>query len=219
MPGGDGDYWDLGQFIFDQVKQFNDDGHFFPAWATCLGYDNIVGYSASAGNSTLDPFSIDTASLPLKFTVPPFKTRMYEGLGPKAFAFEHHNYTYNSHNWGVKPETFETDAGLKQFWDVTAVSLMPNNGTAFVASIEAKEYPMFATQFHPEKPSELWVDGRAINHEWESIELQRHFSELLVGMARTNENSYGNFKATAPHLIQNAEVIETEEMADVYVFA
>jgi imidazoleglycerol phosphate synthase glutamine amidotransferase subunit HisH len=45
---------------------------------------------------------------------------------------------------------------------------MPN-GTAFVASIEAKNYPIFGTQYHPEKPGELWTDGLGINHEYESI--------------------------------------------------
>jgi len=57
---------------------------------------------------------------------------------------------------------------MKNFWDVTSHSFMPN-GTAFVSSIEAKDYPIFATQFHPEKTLSLWVDGMNINHTWESI--------------------------------------------------
>ena len=67
---------------------------------------------------------------------------------------------------------------------------MPN-GTAFTASIEAKHYPIFGTQFHPEKPSELWVDNPGINHQWESIDLQRHFSELFVQMSRANPHQFG----------------------------
>jgi len=62
----------------------------------------------------------------------------------------------------------ESDKKLKEFWDVTSISLMPN-GTEFTASIESKNYPIFGTQFHPEKPSQLWVDGYNINHSWESI--------------------------------------------------
>jgi gamma-glutamyl hydrolase len=93
---------------------------------------------------------------------------MYEGLGEKAQEFSTNNFTYNSHRFGIAPETFKTDSALKNFWDVTAHSLMPN-GTAFVASIESKQYPFFGTQFHPEKPGQLWIDGMNINHEWESI--------------------------------------------------
>ena len=64
--------------------------------------------------------------------------------------------TYNFHQWAVAPSLYESDAGLKAFWDVTSQSRVPNNGTAFVATIEAKNYPIYATQFHPEKTSELW---------------------------------------------------------------
>ena len=105
----------------------------------------------------------------------PHKTKMYGGLGDKAMEFTKNNFTYNSHSNGVFPETFKTDKGLSNFWDVTALS-STNDGTKFVASIEAKNYPVFATQFHPEKTSELWVDGVQINHTWESIQLQQHFS-------------------------------------------
>ena len=117
---------------------------------------------------------------------------MYKWLGPAALEFSRNNFTYNSHNWGISPNTFKSDKGLAKFWDVTAESFMPN-GTAFTASIEAKDYPIFGTQFHPEKPSELWTDGYNINHSWESIQLQEHFARYFVAMARANKNTYGNF--------------------------
>ena len=47
---------------------------------------------------------------------------MYGGLGEKAMEFTKHDYTYNSHNKGVYPEKFKTDKGLREFWDVTALS-------------------------------------------------------------------------------------------------
>lgn len=210
FPGGDGDYYKLGKFVFDQIIKYNDQGHFYPAWATCLGYEELVGYSATAGNKTWGIFDYHHVSLPLGFVKNPMHTKMYEGLGPRAHEFETHNFTYNSHHFAFSPEVFETDEGLKNFWDVTATSQMPN-GTHFVASIEAKNYPIFATQFHPEKPSELWVDGDNINHSWESIRMQEHFSELFVSMTRANANSYGNFTETMPHLVSNYNLLETED--------
>eukprot|EP00355_Strombidium_rassoulzadegani_P000610 CAMPEP_0168612848 /NCGR_PEP_ID=MMETSP0449_2-20121227/3135_1 /TAXON_ID=1082188 /ORGANISM="Strombidium rassoulzadegani, Strain ras09" /LENGTH=247 /DNA_ID=CAMNT_0008653439 /DNA_START=217 /DNA_END=960 /DNA_ORIENTATION=+ len=170
FPGGDGDNFDLGKFVFNQVKKFNDEGQFYPAWSTCLGYENLVAYTADAGLDSWGIYPITSASLPLAFTKDPRQTRMFEGLQDLSWEFASHNFTYNSHRFGISPLTFQTDLGLNEFWDVTSVSLMPN-GTAFTASIEAKNYPIFGTQFHPEKPSELWVDGHAINHEWESIML------------------------------------------------
>ena len=196
FPGGDGDNLAMGKFVFDEIVKRNDEGQFYPAWGICLGYENMVNYTASAGWGALDHYELDTASLPLHFTKDPMRTRFYESLGPKAMEFMKGNFTYNSHSWGLNPKHMITDEGLHNFWDLTAISFMPNNGThplPFVASIEAKKYPIFGTQYHPEKPSELWVDGKAINHSWESISLQSHFSKLLVEMARANPNTFGSF--------------------------
>jgi len=127
----------------------------------------LVGYTADAGNKTWGIFDYHNVSLPLKFTKYPSETKMFEGMGKNAFEFEKGNYTYNSHRFSVAPETFSTDWGLRTFWDVTSVSHMPN-GTEFVASIEAKNYPIFGTQFHPEKVSQLWANYN-LNHSWKSI--------------------------------------------------
>jgi gamma-glutamyl hydrolase len=114
---------------------------------------------------------------------------------------------------------FENDEGLREFWDVTSVSYMPD-GRPFVASIEAKNYPIFATQFHPEKASTVfYYSGDEVNHSWESIELMSHFSKLMMKMARNNDNTFGDFSETQPHLIQNYDMINTQTIfQDVYVF-
>ena len=69
---------------------------------------------------------------------------MFRGMGKEAYDFETGNYTYNSHLHAVNPELFKEDEGLKTFWDLTSVSFMPN-GTAFVATIESKNYPIYGT--------------------------------------------------------------------------
>ena len=190
FPGGNGDNVDIGRVAFNYIKAQNDAGHFYPAWGTCLGYENMVAYTADAGFASWGIFDYHHVSLPLTFLKKPEDTKMFKGLGDKAYEFAKKNMTYNSHQYGIAPDTFKTDKGLAAFWDVTSESFMPN-GTAFVATIEAKHYPIFGTQFHPEKPSELWVDGINVNHSWESIELQEHFSRMFVEMARTNKNTFG----------------------------
>jgi len=34
---------------------------------------------------------------------------MYEGMGDGALELETNNYTYNMHDWGVSPATFQSD--------------------------------------------------------------------------------------------------------------
>lgn len=50
MPGGDADYLAKGQFVFEQAKLINDGGKIFPIWGTCLGFENLIVYTASRGN-------------------------------------------------------------------------------------------------------------------------------------------------------------------------
>ena len=107
---------------------------------------------------------------------------------------------------------------MKNFWQVTSFSRLPD-GTKFVASIESLKYPFYATQFHPEKPSQIWTDGTNIDHTWTSIGLQELFAKEFVAAARQNPNSFGNFTEYMSYDIVNYPLIQTyEEMAEVYVF-
>ena len=49
----------------------------------------------------------------------------------------------------MKKETYEKDKKLAEFWNVTATSISRDK-VEFVASIEAKNYSFYATQYHPE---------------------------------------------------------------------
>jgi len=154
FPGGAGDYIDMGMKVLDYAKKMNDQGHFFPLWGTCLGFERLVAFTADSPGDALSLIEAEHVSLPITFTKDPTTTRMYQGLGQSAWELQNNPFLYNGHHFGVKPETMENDAGLKSFWDVTAISYTPDDEkTAFVASVEAKNYPFFGTQYHPEKPS------------------------------------------------------------------
>ena len=45
-----------------------------------MGYENMVGYQATAGFSTWGHYKYDNGSLPLEFTVDPRDTKMYGRL-------------------------------------------------------------------------------------------------------------------------------------------
>ena len=208
FPGGDGDNYDLGKTVFDEIVRRNDAGQFFPAWGTCLGYENMVAYTADAGLGAWGKFVFLRGNLPVKFLKHPMETRMWRPFGPAAFEFEMQNLTWNSHNWGIAPDTFKTDKGLADFWDVTAESFMPN-GTAFVASIEAKKYPIFGTQFHPELPSQLFLKGWNLDHSWKNMQLQEQFSRELTLLARQNNNTFGSDAEFELYDISNFDQIDT----------
>jgi len=196
FPGGGGDYIDNGKMALEHVMADHDAGNVYPLWGTCLGFERLLQFTATKGMDVLESMKAQHVSLPLTFDVPPQDTRMFHQMGPAAEELAHNNFTYNNHQSGISTETMKSDKGLADFWTATSHSYTTDTGEPFVASMEAKEYPIFGTQFHPEKVSELWVDGIGIDHSWENIQIHRGFSDLLVELARFNTNSFGSFAET-----------------------
>ena len=78
-PGGGGlDYIYKGKYVFDQIKEFNDAGQFYPAWGTCLGMEFFTVYTADAGWDVVGDFPAFGVSLPLKLLQSPSETKMFE---------------------------------------------------------------------------------------------------------------------------------------------
>ena len=86
--------------------------------------------------------------------------------------------------------------------------------------MEANKYPFMATQFHPEKPSQAWNNDKdGMNHSWEAVQLNRHFADQFVMMARANKNTFGDYAYTSKHVIGNYKLITTNYYGgDYYVF-
>lgn len=63
--------------------------------------------------------------------------------------------SYYHHSHDVTPKTYHDSEKLKKFWKLSATS---NNlkGDTFIAAVESRNYPIFGTQFHPEKTSFEW---------------------------------------------------------------
>lgn len=144
FPGGSGDYYEYGKFVYQTVKEINDNGTYLPIWGTCLGFEALVVYAAEEDIRVLDKYYIPYGSLSLEFVKDPRQTQMYGWLQDEAYFYQRKKMLYNSHHFGANPEKFETDPGLKETFEVTAVSRL-EDGSPFVASIEGKKYPFYGT--------------------------------------------------------------------------
>jgi|LakMenEpi03Aug12_release.lakeMendotaPanAssembly.Ray.scaffolds.fasta_scaffold727338_2 hypothetical protein len=69
---------------------------------------------------------------------------MFGGLGSAVYGFLE-PITLNAHNYGVKPEKFTTDAGLKSIFRPTSISYTTDTNSPFVASMESDKYPFMGT--------------------------------------------------------------------------
>jgi len=74
MPGGDGDYFEYGRFVYNTIKEYNDNGTYYPLWGTCMGYENMAAYVSPEGWNVMGKYEYANGSLPLEFTKDPRDT-------------------------------------------------------------------------------------------------------------------------------------------------
>merc|ERR1712013_584237 len=99
--------------------------------------------------------------------------------------FGSNEWTYNSHRWGVRLETFgpNGDSSLHAFYKPTSTSTGKSTGDVFVATMEAYDYPFMGVQFHPEKNATIF-NYNNIDHSWDTIHANNYLSEKFVSLAR-----------------------------------
>ena len=114
--------------------------------------------------------------------------------------------TYNNHECGITPEHFANNAKLTAFYNVLSTN-KDKKGVAFVSTMEAKNYPIFGTQWHPEKIMLFvfsyhsiivivtvmvtflllfseWKTGTEIDHGFDSVELNSWTARFFVNECR-----------------------------------
>lgn len=172
-------------------------GHEYLSMFTASDKDKVLSNRYNYGDSVPLQFVGDMSSS-FVFADMPWQDRLFLAT---------HNSTLQLHDFSVSPETMLDDTRLSEFWKITSISQLPNTGKSFVATMEARDYPFFSTQFHPEKVTQAWIDSYPgyqkynVDQSWDSIRIQRHFANKLVKLARANENSFGNYTELMPYLI------------------
>lgn len=86
-------------------------------------------------------------------------------------------------------DTFNSNINLKNFWNLIATGVTPQN-EKFVASFEAKKYPFYGVQFHPEKNMFEWKVFA--DRSLEGVEVVQILSNRFIEVARKNKNSFAS---------------------------
>ncbi|RHY61473.1 hypothetical protein DYB30_000734, partial [Aphanomyces astaci] len=207
FPGGSGDPNAAAEYIYSQAIEFNNNGDHFPVWGTCLGFEWLV--ELQAGNhSILDHVDADNVSSTLQFH------HNFQGES-RLFGFSHHfdvlatkPITANFHFNGILKSHFDATDKLTSFYNVLATS-DDQQGQTYVAAFEAKDYPIYAVQFHPEKnPYEIGDDKTGgtmnlVDHSQEAIVISQTFGHFFIGEARRNGHAFADPAAERDALLLN----------------
>ena len=171
FPGGDSALPPKARTIWKLILERNgvgvmrendkdDKEYFFPVWGTCLGFEFLVMLAGESENVLQNGFDSENITLPLIFPteqneldsdgVYSIESALFPASSTIRKSASTHNITMNNHMQGITPLHFLNSSALTDFFHITSTS-MDRMGRPFVSTIESKRYPIYATQYHPEK--------------------------------------------------------------------
>jgi hypothetical protein len=112
------------------------------------------------------------------------------------------NVTMNFHHWCLTKENF-TKYEMEKNWDLLATG-NDTDGLEFIALMESKVYPIWLSQFHPEKNAFEWTNKYpTIPHFASAVKSAFFFAEFFVQETRKNFHSFASREEEEKYLIYN----------------
>jgi len=217
FTGGDAEFPQSAQYMFDKVVAANDAGDFMPLWGTCMGFEWLL-MSATRNAQILDPkvgqMDSYNYSIPLVFTSAASSSKLF-GTAPQIVRsiLLRENVTMNNHHYGIYTDTFNSNDVLTKFFNILSTN-NDRKGDNFVSTMEAFNYPIFGSQWHPEKNAYEWakvngIPGEAINHSAEAVLIAQYTANFFVQQARKNTHSFPTPAEEDAALIYNYKPTKT----------
>jgi GMP synthase-like glutamine amidotransferase len=152
-------YMNIAKRFLELAVDANRRGRYFPVWGTCHGFQTMamVFGGMNLDGSELDSFDALHAHM-TSLHIPRgviHQSRLLKGMSRDFLTYltrEQHILFANEH--GISPKTFYSNRQLPSMFRVLAVA-KDSIGRDMVAMIEARKYPFYATQFHPEVVASL----------------------------------------------------------------
>lgn len=114
--------------------------------------------------------------------------------------------TANYHIKCMTPKRFN-ESKLDQFFNIVTTNQDDKNKSiTFISTIEAKDYPFYGVQWHPEKNQFEFVlnkNHENIPHDYNAILVGQYMANFIVQEARKNNNTFENNLRESEALIYN----------------
>ena len=116
---------------------------------------------------------------------------MLKNLDSKLYqAIQTEKLVYNSHNYCIAPDKIEdTDGPLHKNFNLLAVN-WDASGQEYIALVEHKSLPIYASQFHPEKNGFEWTPYEDIPHSKNAVLFMQYLANFFLDEARKNKNRF-----------------------------
>lgn len=216
----DSQYMTAASQLLNRTLEANKRGAYVPLWGTCMGMQTLTNL-VSNQTSLLKHGVFDSESLmlPIDLPSPDMKTesRILRAMPKDVLTWlTTENVTTNLHHDGVLPEAYQTNRNLAKFFRVVSTN-KDRAGKEFVSTIEAYRAPIYAAQWHPERPQFQFSDSAGetgINHSPHAIRAMQAMANFFVDEARQNSHHFPSKDKETAQLIYNYE--STGPMGDSY---
>jgi gamma-glutamyl hydrolase len=207
-------YAKIGKQIVDLAKTAFDKGDYFPIWGTCLGLEFLTTLIGEDVN-ILSHTDSENLTLPLIFSQDYRSSKMFGNIDDSLVHFlSSASATFNEHQYSLLTSSFATNQKVKRFFRILSTN-KDRNGLEFVSTIEGFKYPIFASQWHPEKNAFEWTLREAIPHENMSIKVTQFMSNFFVNQARLNHHKFASPEEEEAALIYNFNPIYTGNVSSL----
>jgi len=207
IPGGatsisHSGYADASNAFFQMAKEANLAGDFFPIWGTCLGFEMMV-LMANEGKPYRAACNSLEQAVPLELEEGWEESRLLGSASNDVIdQLTSLPVTVNFHRWCLTKENFTRDE-MGDFWNLLSVN-SDLEGMEFISTLEAKDFPFYATQFHPEKNMFEWAPWHtSIPHSREATSVSLYMVEHFVEAARQSSHQFPSRAAEESHMIYN----------------
>uniref|UniRef100_A0A7S4Q0G6 folate gamma-glutamyl hydrolase n=1 Tax=Alexandrium monilatum TaxID=311494 RepID=A0A7S4Q0G6_9DINO len=207
--------------LLDRALEAHAAGVHVPVWGTCQGFE-LLGVLVSQESSVLER-GFDSESLQLPLDLRPGaagESRMLTRLPPEVLTWlSSENITVNLHHDGIAPAAFSGNGRLRDFFRVLSTN-RDRDGRPFVSTIEGREAPVYAVQWHPERPQFQFsesADEFGINHGPHAVRAMQAFANFFVDEARMNSRRFRSQREEARNLIYNY-VPQGRDAYQAYIF-
>jgi len=185
------------------VKQRNDKNIYYPVWGTCLGMEElVVSFSGNKPRSLQDGFDDKNAVHTVELNESFWKSKFFGQLDiPKKTLKDTfgHPRSYYFHGEGITPEHFKSFKQLNESLKILGTSKNAS-GKEFVSIVESIKYPIYMTQFHPEKTQfEKRIIYKNLDRSHSTISTMSSFAFKLVD----NVRQYSKSITETPDFIQS----------------
>jgi len=206
------------QFFFQNSMEAFRKGDYFPIWGTCQGFQ-ALSIAAAHNESVLQINAFQSRSpTSLLFTDQAQQSKIFQ-YAPKDVIpiLTNENITWQQHRDGIDPSLYlGANPKLSSFFRLIATNV-DKKGKPYASMIESFNFPIYATQFHPERNQFEWSENEELIHSFNASITMQYLANYFVNETRKSNHIFVSPNEELRYLIYSFNPTYTGNSTDSVV--